>query len=573
MNKKITSLLVLAVLSLQLISKAQPSLEWSKSVGSNLDEQGTKLTMDALGNTYLTGFFSDTTDFDPGSGVYNLISVYGEDLFIQKLDADGELVWAKSIGSVGSDRGLGIELDSEGNVFVTGIYRNQADFNPDQVDVYNMTPVGVQDGFVLKLDNNGNFLWAKTFGGAQVDGCWGMGIDAFDNVVVCGFFSSDTDFDPSPTATYMLSPTGYTDIFVCKLTNEGNFIRACKMGGTSYDNAFGMEVDNSGNVITIGRFSGTCDFNPGGSVYNGISAGGEDVFISKLDSAFNFIWIKTIGSTGNDYSTDVATDGLNNVYTTGYYVNTADFNPTLGSGNTYNLTSAGGKDAFISKLDSNGNFVWAKTFGATLDDAANGIFIKPSGEVLCTGYFKDVVDFDSGNNTFNLSSSASSYDVFILNLNSAGDLSYAFNFGDSGSDFGYDLLENDEGAVICTGTYALTPDFDPDASSYPMTSAGLNDMYVCKYNSTIMVSLPDDDKTSEISIYPNPFTSQTIIVFDKEQTNTTLSLTDVVGRQLKTINFTGKQLMLEREQMSAGIYYVHIAGKNNTDYTKKIILQ
>jgi hypothetical protein len=572
MLKKITPLLVLALLSLQLVSTAQPALQWAKSIGGDENEQGTKLTHDALGNTYLTGYFSDTTDFDPGNGVYNLVSVYGDDFFIQKLDADGNLVWAKGIGSVGGDRGLGIELDSQGNVFVTGLYRNQADFNPDVNAVYNMSPVGVQDGFILKLDNDGNFMWAKTFGGTQVDGCWGMDIDASDNVVVCGFFSSATDFDPSPTSTFILSPSGYTDIFVCKLTNAGNFIRACKMGGANYDNAFGMTIDNSDNIITIGRFAGSCDFNPGANTYARTSAGGEDVFISKLDSACNFLWAATIGSTGDDYATDVTTDSLNNVYTTGYFVNTADFDPTLGGGNIHNITSAGAKDAFISKLDSNGLFVWAKTFGSTTDDGAMGIFVKPSGKILCTGYFTGTVDFDPGNNVFNLTSSASSVDAFVMNLNTAGDLSYAFNFGDLGSDIGYDLLENSSGEVICTGSYSLTPDFDPDVFSYPMTSAGLNDMYVCKYNSSVMVGI-DNPETIGVSIYPNPFSSQTIIAFEQEQTNIAVIITDVTGRELKTIRFTGKQLVLEREAMSAGIYYLHIAGKNNTLLTKKVLLQ
>ena len=562
------------MLCLQMVSAAQPALEWAKSMGGDEDEQGTKLTHDALGNTYITGFFSDTTDFDPGNGVYNLVSVYGNDIFIQKLDAAGDLVWVKGIGSVGGDRGHAIALDSQGNIFVSGIYRNQADFDPDASGVYNMSPVGVQDGFVLKLDNDGNFLWAKTFGGTQVDGCWGLGIDASDNVVVCGFFSSATDFDPSPSATFSLSPSGYTDIFVCKLTNDGNFIRACKMGGSNYDNAFGMTIDNSDNIITIGRFAGTCDFNPGGSVYNGISAGGEDVFISKLDSACNFLWIKTIGSTGDDYSTDVATDSFNNVYTTGYFVNTADFDPTLGGSNIHNITSAGAKDAFISKLDSNGAFVWAKTFGSTTDDGAMGIFVKPSGKLLCTGFFTGTVDFDPDNNVFNLTSSASSSDAFVMNLSSAGGLSYAFNFGDSGSDIGYDLFENAAGEVICTGSYALTPDFDPDVSSFPMTSAGLNDMYVCKYNSSVMVG--ENEWASEnngFQVYPNPFTSQTTIAFRKEQKNSTISITDILGREIKSILFTGKQLILEKEEMISGVYFIMVANENNILINKKIVLQ
>ena len=172
------------------------------------------------------------------------------------------------------------------------------------------------------------------------------------------------------------------------MDSAGNFVWARQLGGTGN----GIAVDASGNVLTTGSFGGTADFDPGAGTNNLTSAGSFDIFISKLDSAGNLSLAFAVGAAagGTDKGQAIATDAAGNVYTTGYFQGTIDFDPGPG---VSLMTSAGGTDIFVVKLDSAGNFVWARQFGGTSDDQGNGIAVDASGNVLTTGYFKGTADF------------------------------------------------------------------------------------------------------------------------------------------------------------------------------------
>ena len=183
------------------------------------------------------------------------------------------------------------------------------------------------------------------------------------------------------------------------------------MGGTSLDEGWGIAVDGSGNVHTTGNFQDTADFDPGPGTSNLTSNGSSDVFVSKLDSNGNFVWAKNMGG-GADHGLGIEVDGSGNIHTTGIFNGTADFDPGPGS---FNLTSNGGRDVFVSKLDSDGNFVWAKSIGGAFADQVSGIALDGSGNVHTTGFFGSTADLDPGLGTFNLTSNGS-FDIFISKL-------------------------------------------------------------------------------------------------------------------------------------------------------------
>lgn len=196
--------------------------------------------------------------------------------------------------------------------------------------------------------------WAKAMGGVNMDRGYSIAIDGYGNVYTTGNLEGTVDFDPGP-GKFNLTSAGNKDIFISKLDPSGNFLWAISMGGLSWDEGLAIELDASGNVYTTGSFSGTVDFDPGIGIFN-LTSGG--LFISKLDNLGNFIWAKGLGPSIYGYS--ISLDDSGNVYTTGRFGWTADFDPGPG---TFNLTSAGMGDIFISKLDSSGNFLWAKSMG------------------------------------------------------------------------------------------------------------------------------------------------------------------------------------------------------------------
>jgi hypothetical protein len=261
----------------------------------------------------------------------------------------------------------------------------------------------LDDIFVSKLDTSGNFLWARRMGGTDYDFGNGIAVNS-SGVYTTGYFVGTSDFDPG-AGTYNLISAGYTDIYVSKLNTSGAYVWAKSMGGLGYDKSYGIALDSSNNVYATGGFEGTVDFGTG----NLVSAGFEDIFVAKLDSSSNTVWAKRMGGGSGESGSSVAVDTFGNVYTTGVFAGTADFDPN--SGSTFNLTSAGMQDIFVSKLDSGGAYTWAKRMGGTIEDGGIGIAVDSSGNVYTTGYFEGTADFGTANLT-----SAGSDDIFVSKI-------------------------------------------------------------------------------------------------------------------------------------------------------------
>ena len=464
--------------SVLLQSSSEGNFLWAKNFsGTNLD-WGNSLATDSEGNVYTTGRFENTVNFDPGAGTFNLTSAGFEDIFISKLDSQGNFLWAHKFGSTGFDFGTSIVTDSVGDVYTTGSFQGTIDFDPG-VGTFNLTSAaGGPDIFISKLDPQGNFLWAKSFGGLLVDSSNSLATDSVGNVYTTGSFQDTADFDPG-AGTFFLTPTGEEDIFISKLDSQGNFLWARNFGSSSVDSGIGLATDRVGNVYTTGIFSGTVDFDPGAGTFNLTSAGQGNIFISKLDSQGNFLWAKSFGgSDGSDSGIDLAIDREGNVYTVGRFVGTADFDPGAG---TFNLTSTGIADIFISKLDSQGNFLWAQNLGNVIINTGgdNIIDIDSEGNVYITGSFFGTVDFDPGAGTFNLTSASVGYDAFISKFDSQGNFLRAQNFGGDGT-LGLGLDTDSEGNVYTTGLFYGSADFDPGAGTFNLTSAGESDIFISK---------------------------------------------------------------------------------------------
>ena len=345
--------------------------DWARQLsGVFADEAGVGngITIDGNRNTYTVGSFSGNIDFDPGSSAYYLSSSGGIyfNAFVSKLDAQGHFVWAKKMGGTSGTEGNAIAIDGNSNIYTTGYFQATADFNPDTAVAYNLSIPGTDAAiFVSKLDSAGNFVWAKQIG----DGGWDVGAsiatDAAGSVYVSGQFDGSVDFDPGPGTT-TLTAVGANDVFIVKLDANGALVWAKQLGGTngSIENK-AITIDKRGNVITTGTFSGTLDFNPGAAAQNLTSSGWGSIYISKLNSDGNFLFAKKIGGANTSSGNAIALDHNDNIITAGFFSSTVDFDPGPG---VNNLTTSGGGfdfDVFINKLDSTGNYIWAKQLGGT----------------------------------------------------------------------------------------------------------------------------------------------------------------------------------------------------------------
>ena len=447
--------------------------------GTAAETSSKSITTDAAGNVYTTGYFIGTVDFDPGSGSLNLSTAPNDvsgDVFITKCNSSGNLIWAKQMGGTSQDYTTSIAVDPSGNVYITGNFYGTADFNPG-VGTFNYTSAGYSDIFIAKLDGSGNFVWAKRVGGTDVDGASSIAVDPSFNVLITGVFSGSVDFDPG-LGTYNLTTTGAYDIFILKLYGGGSLNWAKDLGENSDDYGITIASDASGNVHTMGTFIGTTDFDPGAGIYN-LTSSDRDVFVLKLNASGNFIWAKQLGGTGIESGAMLRVDVSGQVYIAGYFTQTADFDPGPGtfsltpvgidifvskldnsgnfiwakqikssntsfgsvrsfvvdnSGNVYTTgifsgsidfdpglgaiilnSQMNGQDAFISKLDLNGNFMWAQQIGGAQADEAASIALDGSGNIYTTGNFRAIVDFDSGPGISYLTANGNP-DAFLLKL-------------------------------------------------------------------------------------------------------------------------------------------------------------
>lgn len=391
---------------------ASGNFVWAKSFGnsSNGTDFGQNVALDSLGNVCFTGYFNGTVDFDPGPGVFNLSGI--SDACIVKMTSSGNLIWAACFGNnnIFDVTGQGIAVDAAGNVYTAGSFQDTTDFDPGP-GVYTLTSASDQspDIYVSKLDPSGNFIWAKRIGGTNYDYSQYLSIDGFGNVYTTGFFNGTCDFDPG-SATYNLTSSGNRDIFISKLDPSGNFVWAKKMGGVLNEAAFSIFVTNSGRFYLTGHFSTTVDFDPGPGIYNLTSFGNTDIFVAKFNEIGDFVWAKSMGGTGTDRSLALSIDSQENVYTTGYFQFTSDFNP---GPSTYTLAPWGTYDAYISKLDSAGNFVWASQISGSGYDQSYAIYVDNNDFVYIGGYFQNTSDFDPAYTTYNLTS-LGGFDGYII---------------------------------------------------------------------------------------------------------------------------------------------------------------
>ena len=413
-------LILFLLLSYSLFSQA-PSLNWAKSFGGTAHTEAHYMAVDSVGNVYTAGPFTQTTDFDPGPGTFTMSALGFSDNFISKLDSSGNFLWAGSItgNALGAEYITGIALDKFANLYVAGYCPSGTDIDPGPATL--TLASNYDHSFLLKLDGSGNLLWAKTFTG--------------------------------PNAQFRISV---------------------------------MEVDDNGQIFLGGNFIDIADFDPGPASFTlaSVMNGYEDLFLMKLDASANFVWAKSLPcNAGFNFMQSIAVDHSGNVYATGHFEHTVDFDPGPAvhaiSTSTVNFSNW---DIFILKLDATGNFSWVNTYGDNINDFGKALEIDQQNNIHVTGCFNGVIDFDAGPATHTLSSAGNLF-IFIMQLDPAGQLQWIRQSGGGflAPEGKYMALDADKNMYL-TGAFSGITNLDPGFSNYTLTCANSN-AFISKYDS------------------------------------------------------------------------------------------
>jgi hypothetical protein len=450
-------------------------LDWAASTGGTGFDIGRAVALDPQGNVYSTGFFQGTADFDPDSSLALLTSAGDNDVYIQKLDPNGHLVWVHQIGGSAVDEGKGIALDAAGNVYVTGRFSTTVDFDPG-TGQSTASALGNTDAFVLKLDNNGNYLWHTIIGANGSDEGNSIAVDN-NGVYTVGYFQGTADFDPGLASLLKTSVAGTYDAYIQALDPNGNLRWAHQLGDNGLDYAFGVTIGPNSKPYLTGCFQGTADFDPGiGTTNLSANFGATAAYILALNSNGSFDWVQQIGV--DNYCIGYAlstTPGGDLFVTGGFNGSNMDFDPSSGS----NLKTSDAYDVWVQKLSASGAYYGTWTFGGLGDDYGYAIRVTRDGAVYFTGGYGATVDFDpSPGGTNTITSYNNTFDMFIERLDTMGNFVWARSIGGGGIDYGFGLAADDNGHVVTTGCYDQVTDFDTEAGVFNLSSNGNADIFV-----------------------------------------------------------------------------------------------
>jgi hypothetical protein len=469
-------LIPLIIVLFCLDTMAQPIYQWAGNIGPGNSDNAKGIAVDALGNVYVAGEYSGTSDFDLGVGTFNMTGAGSGDIFFAKYSSSGALIWAKSIGGSGNETLYRLALDTSGNVYIVGYYTGTVDFDPNG-GITNLSGVGGTEGYFAKYNSSGSLVWAKKIAGTLSDGVMGITADNAGNVYVTGYFSGTVDFDPGLGIQNLTSVSGI-DGFIGKYDVGGNYIWANSIGGSGQDKGSDIVVDGSGNCYALGKFTVIVDFDPGAGTANLTSAGAEDIYLAAYTSGGNYIWADRMGGTASDgnVGTSIVLDASGNLHIGGEFNGTADFDPGV---SVANLISAGGTDIFLAGYDSGGNYIYAKRIGSTGTDYCRDI-AESGGQVFITGVFSGTVDFDPAAGTANLVD-AGFGDVFFGKYDLFGNYTWANKIGWTSGEEGYGIYSDGAAVYIC-GYFDSTVDFDPGAGIVNLTASSGDDIYIAKYS-------------------------------------------------------------------------------------------
>jgi len=534
------------------------------------------------------------------------IVLFGTQTTQAQLEPD--VLWVKQFGGPELDLNRDIAMDYLGNIYTTGFFRNTANFG----DII-LTAPGSSAPFVVKTDPSGQVLWAKQFGGTGLDVGHGITTDTNGNVYTTGIFTSTVSF-----GSITLSTSTEPSTFVVKQDTDGNVLWASKFADINeqenvYSKAIAIDIQN--NIYTAGYFHSTADF--GGIVLTKEHDTSFNAFLVKQDENGNVLWAKKIGETASVDIYKLATDSSGNIYITG------KFNGTVNFDGVPNISSIYGK-GFVLKLDSFGNTIWVKYFGDENHIASSGfeIYIDNTNNVYVTGNFEGIFSMDtitiSGQNT----------NMFVLKMDNNDNALWIRSFELTSASVSLSSVVTDDfGNVYVAGTFSGSIYFEElstsltayvnDAIMLKMDSSGLvkwadktssyynnsasgivvgsaGELYVVgsfnggmNFFNTFLSSYEnsrdiflakfvledmsiDQNKISELKIYPNPINDFLTIDISDKDVILSAEIVNLLGQKIKIFDNINNTQNLDLSDLSSGIYFLNLINQNQEKQIIKI---
>lgn len=564
MRIKITLLFLFLIPCTAIVFAQAPNWQWARTSSKPSASYGTSVGIDSSGNSYVAGYFRDSSiTFGTTTLTFNGSNVL-INLYIVKYDAWGNMLWAKNVGGGTSSFSLAqsIAVDDSGNIFITGTFADSVTFG--SILLIN-SGSSASPMFIAKYDSSGNVVWAKSMGGGLADYAYSVAVDDLGNSYVTGVLHSGLTASFDNIILTNTSGGAIADMFVVKYDSFGNAVWAKCYEGDEWIKGLCVTTDASGNLYVAGAFCASTVVFGSFTLTSTCNCGNS--FLVKYDPAGNIIWAQSATPAATfSAASSVSTDALGNSYLTGFFGGSTI---TFGSFTLTNSGPAYSYDMFLVKYDSLGNILWAQSAGGpSFDDVANSVFADSIGNSYVVGYF------NSGSITFgsffliNNSTSFNSGDLFVVKYDPLGNVIWATSTGGIYGDQANSVRADAAGNCYIAGEYS-----SPNISFAPISLNGNNnfpEMFVAKMSFFALGINSSEAFSDKIFIYPNP--SNGVFMLDCKVPQAEIVIYNLVGEIIFQSKSVAPISKIDLSNQVNGVYFVNVKGQNES-YTQKIIIQ
>jgi hypothetical protein len=499
--KKILLLLSL-FFTANIVLQAQivPNLQWAnRLIGSpyyDLTLNNTtniNVKIDKNGNLFTLGVFALRIDTLPNANGGNVNSIPGgtNNTYIVKYAPNGAQLWVKCLQGYGYGECYGMDLDSNGNIYIIGTGSFNTDFDPGS-GIINKPAINTKLGYVLKLDNDGNYMWCNNLRSANEVNPLNISIDGNQNLIITGCFKNYTFFDS--TTNHLITPvnSNANNLFILKLNTSGIFQWVKTIETPLPNSTFTtntptiLKVAKNGDFYVAIIHDVIIDIDFSTSVQNiipdtifGNPKIPRSLILVKYDSNANFLGYFKL-SPGTMLSIEqINLDSKNNLILNGIFVRKADLNPDPAVADSVSSTSLEAQsENYILKLNSSFQYKWAKSFNSSyipglsypspVPNGVNDLVIDKNDNLFAIGTYYDRIDFDpKGTHLYHQLGQGSSC-TYLTKIDSAGNLVWASSLSNSGDrdpkkceNYGHSIAVDDAGFIYTTGYVFDTLDMDP----------------------------------------------------------------------------------------------------------------
>ncbi|MEL6811276.1 MAG: T9SS type A sorting domain-containing protein [Bacteroidota bacterium] len=524
------NLLVILFLTSMLSSQAQdPEIEWQNTIGGSLNDNLRTIIHTSDGGYLLGGPSSSDISGDKTEN-----SIGSNDYWVVKVDAFGVINWQNTIGGSLGDNLIEMVETDDGDYILGG--QSNSDISGDKTE----NSQGMSDYWVVKIDSSGDIIWQNTIGGSASEEFTTISLTNDGGCIIGGHSLSGISGDKTEPSI------GFSDFWILKLGPLGNIQWQNTIGGNLSDQLEAIVQTQDGGYII------------GGKSESGISGdkteaavGDWDYWVLKLNATGDIEWQNTIGGDLHD--------DLHDIYPTmdGGYILAGDSRSNAFGDKTEN--SLGSKDYWVVKIDDTGTIEWDNTIGGDGQEELFSVFQISDGSYFIGGGSTSGISVDKDEPSIN-----GSFDYWVLQLDSNGDIIWQNTIGGAGSDFLWQIRPTNDGGIVLAGE--SWSDISGDKNE---NSNGGSDFWVVKLDLDLPLASAENSLNS-VAFYPNPVTHY-LMIKDSHNLIEEIKVYSVHGVLVhETAGLDYSSTGIDVSNLKSGVYFLRVSSDGNLTTLKFI---